>query len=467
VTAHKKNCWEEGALKRAGEMAVDRRKQTTKTFLAISFSHAFACAISSVSAAEANAGESLLMTKLEAMHVKEPTAVLTTLHSLGLELDVDFAILSEDEREEMVSGLRAQGISLGDRSKVRHDFGTLQTPMPVLVTTNAMHGDPTFTLAGPFYEETKLDDGTHSKIVSRTVANGLRRTQDSQGVSSDSIALMATAVLGILSFAVQARVSANEQKKQVDLDRETAERDKEQVTASKQLERVQLQLAEFIDPAFVNILTALESWIYVADAVGLEGYLALYQSQFMSQPATPLAKMINNASPKMWRAVAMAPLYAVHDVDIEMLQGDAAKRQLYADLIETTHLPPLQAFSDIMATKSHLAPWFNPARLDKALPGLGQSWATKATLINIFLDVVIWARQFEAVLARMKAGDNSLLAPTHASLIHPVMMALPMMKDVMSKKELALLGVSQGKSDATAQIAGFIRAGAEPEVEDT
>jgi hypothetical protein len=119
-----------------------------------------------------------------------------------------------------------------------------------------------------------------------------------------------------------------------------------------------------------------------------------------------------------------------------------------------------------MATKSHLAPWFNPTRLDKALPGLGQRWATKSSsLLSIFCEVVIWARQFEAVLARMKAGDFSLLAPTNANVTIPVLMTLPMMKDAVSKKELALLGASQGTG--TAASTAFMRAGAEPKAEAT
>ena len=163
----------------------------------------------------------------------------------------------------------------------------------------------------------------------------------------------------------------------------------------------------------------------------------------------------------MWHAGAMAPLYSMHDADIEMLQADAAKRQLYADLVEASHLPPLRTFCDIVATKSHLAPWFNSARLNKIMPGLGESWAAKGTLVGIFTDLVIYARQFEAVLVRMKTGDNSLLAPTSASMIFPVNMVLPMMKEAVSKKELALLGASQGKG--TAAATSFMTAGSDVE----
>jgi hypothetical protein len=71
-----------------------------------------------------------------------------------------------------------------------------------------------------------------------------RRLQE--GVSSDSLALMATAALGILSFIIQSRVSASEAKNCADLDREHALREKEEGRAGKLLERVQLQMSDFV-----------------------------------------------------------------------------------------------------------------------------------------------------------------------------------------------------------------------------
>ena len=49
-----------------------------------------------------------------------------------------------------------------------------------------------------------------------------------------------------------------------------------------------------------------------------------------------------------------------------------------------------------------------------------------------------------------EAGDNSLLALTISYMLTPVMRALPMMKAAVSKKELALLGASQGKNQGSA-----------------
>ena len=88
----------------------------------------------------------------------------------------------------------------------------------------------------------------------------------------------------------------------------------------------------------------------------MDGHIAQYQCEQITQPATPHVKTFYTADPKMFRAVAMTPLFAMHDVDIELLQGDAAKRQPYADLVEAAYLPSLCAVCDIVVTKSHLAP---------------------------------------------------------------------------------------------------------------
>ena len=60
------------------------------------------------------------------------------------------------------------------------------------------------------------------------------------GVSADSLALVATAVLGMASFIAQAQIAAKEQKQRAALDRAQGLREKEEARAAKQLERVQL-----------------------------------------------------------------------------------------------------------------------------------------------------------------------------------------------------------------------------------
>jgi hypothetical protein len=66
-----------------------------------------------------------LSQKIESMRIKEPLPVLITLDSLGLDEAIDFAILQDAERDEMMAVLEKSGVCLGDRAKLRHHFGML------------------------------------------------------------------------------------------------------------------------------------------------------------------------------------------------------------------------------------------------------------------------------------------------------------------------------------------------------
>ena len=103
-----------------GGRSICRTRVPGQLFLAFAL---VALAVTSTTTADPNPTSGVMLVKLEAIRVKEPTAVLTAMHVLGLEHGDDFAILNDNMRKEMISGLGAQGISLGDRSKARHHFG--------------------------------------------------------------------------------------------------------------------------------------------------------------------------------------------------------------------------------------------------------------------------------------------------------------------------------------------------------
>jgi hypothetical protein len=109
--------------------------------------------------------------------------------------------------------------------------------------------------------------------------------------------------------------------------------------------------------------------VELAFAVGLQPPVTTFKYERIALPANPLVKTIYTTSPKGFRAVAMHPM-----------MGDEAKRQLYADLVEYTMVPPLQAFAHIVATKMHLASLFNIAKLDPAGAGHARARSTKSSL---------------------------------------------------------------------------------------
>jgi len=197
------------------------------------------CTASSEDASDTAAPERLA-TALRRNRVASPESIADAL--TALELDAgdgewlsDLRALQAEEWVEMMVGLVASGVSLGARAKLRR---MVNEPLaPLFDGADAPEVWP---------RTSSWQEGRPEAAMKQWTA-GPRRLQDS-GISADSIALMATATLGILSFIVQARVSANEQTKQAQLDREQAQRDKDQAKAAKQLERVQDQMRLFINP---------------------------------------------------------------------------------------------------------------------------------------------------------------------------------------------------------------------------
>ena len=66
------------------------------------------------------------------------------------------------------------------------------------------------------------------------------------GFSIEVTAIAFTGLIGMVGYAVQARSAQKASKAQASLEQEAAERDKAEAKAAKQLERVQLQMAEWV-----------------------------------------------------------------------------------------------------------------------------------------------------------------------------------------------------------------------------
>ena len=64
----------------------------------------------------------------------------------------------------------------------------------------------------------------------------------------------------MVGYAVQARSAQKASEAQVTLDREAAEREKAEARAGKQLEVVQLQMAEWVQPLSFNNISIIRGW---------------------------------------------------------------------------------------------------------------------------------------------------------------------------------------------------------------
>ena len=177
-----------------------------------------------------------------------------------------------------------------------------------------------------------------------------RQLQASGGFSIEVTAIVFTGIIGMIGYVMQARSVQRATEAQTSLEREAAEREKAEVKAGKQLERVHLQLAEFVYP--VQILAAHfgRAFDYAVRRCGLEDYAATYSYEWHSPPAQPHISVYNPTG--IWKAVSANPFaHTLKTVDLERLAADPEKRRCWIELVTHGLLPPLRELVPILRTE--------------------------------------------------------------------------------------------------------------------
>ena len=180
-------------------------------------------------------GQDSVEPALVAAGLENPGAAHHALRELGLTSMRDIRLLDAAEGEELKAALALAGIVLGDRSKIRitaatgHDLGS-----------------------GPSEcEKTSQDpsDGELIRAPRRLTENGdTAASADTPWVSGDILALMVTALLGIGTFALQARSAKQSDANQRQIELASQEHEAARATAERQLARVREQMAMYASP---------------------------------------------------------------------------------------------------------------------------------------------------------------------------------------------------------------------------
>jgi hypothetical protein len=157
-----------------------------------------------------------------------------SLLSAELSTVEDVAELDTSEAAELFDELRAAAVPLGDRSRLRK--------------AARGSGCSVARLHGGVFSTESTEERRATEVTER------RQLQASGGFSIEVTAIVFTGIIGMIGYVMQARSVQRATEAQTSLEREAAEREKAEVKAGKQLERVHLQLAEFVYP--VQILAA-------------------------------------------------------------------------------------------------------------------------------------------------------------------------------------------------------------------
>ena len=264
----------------------------------------------------------------------------------------------------------------------------------------------------------------------------------------------------------KAAISANAT--QHEISQESAERQRQEDKAAKQLERVQAQMAELILPTQVALCQFHRAHDRAVFDCGLEEIKATYALQLVSPPTQPHVAVINIGNPEMMKRGAASPFgCTLPPADLARLAADPAKQARWTSLVLHTLLPPLRELSVIVATKvRHICPSHRPARtlepfadlgrrmgaqlhlkedvkadvLNAICPGLGHDWSELlfGTTTNLFYLMANYATQWEAIAACWAEGDYTLLQPMEPSCLSQLLVVVAMMQQTVTAKELEL-----------------------------
>ena len=206
---------------------------------------------------------------LQTAGVRDPAAMTESLQLAELRTVADVAELDTVEAAELFGELRAAAVPLGDRSRLRKAASTHS-----MIWDRQQWGGPGDQTSIMFQSDSLPP--SHETIGGKATDVPHRQLQAGGGVSIEVVAIVFTGLIGMVGYAVQARSAQKASQAQASLGREAAERENAEAKAGKQLERVQLQMAEWVRPLNMENSFVLLGWLAIARECKLGGYLGLY-----------------------------------------------------------------------------------------------------------------------------------------------------------------------------------------------
>jgi hypothetical protein len=436
---------------------------------------------------DSNEAVGSLQFSLAAAGLEQPQTLSRILRDMGLSSVQDVWLLNLPEQLELVESLREEGVNLGSRSRLRRlsedskDVADLLDAESSCRRARGKYDGGTVSATEMFKTGPRLRLKAYGERDSKgprygvqtqgsdlsnqgTIPSAQRRQLQSGGggFSIEVAAITFTGLIGIVGYAMQAQSAQKASQSQASLGREAAEREKAEAKAGKQLERVQLQMSEWVRPFMGNSCYVWHGWIAICQECKLLGYLRMYSIECAPQPATPYSDLVDNINPDTLAAFGRAPYAQLPPEDLALLAADQALRSRYCELVVKVLLPPLQRLGLLIVTKMLLNESLAPARLDALLPGIGRTWASLVgTLSLLFWQLGVYVGQFESLVGRWEEERFDLLQPDTPG-VHVILtfLSTEQSKDVAAK-EMQLVGVSSG-SRAVAGGLKFMQGGAVP-----
>jgi hypothetical protein len=233
----------------------------------------------------------------------------------------------------------------------------------------------------------------------------------------DTLALMSTAVLGIATFVLQARVAKNAEAVQKDLEQARVEQERGQERAAVQLERVRSQMGDVYRPVHVMLHQVDACAIYMARELGFE-FADVWGFEFVRPFALwPHVEVYTRDwSPKWFAAMKGSPYKKYSPADLALLE-DPAKRQVYIEAHTNCIAPRYRDITAILSTKSALIENPPPSYLDGVYPADGIDWTkfSGGTLSWHMFDMAAFAHAWASLERRWEAEGAAVAMHATAS----------------------------------------------------
>ena len=174
---------------------------------------------------------------LIAAGLEDPGAAHHALRELGLTSLRDIRLLDAAEGVELKVALALADIVLGDRSKIR-----------IAAATGELDSNPAADCEKAQDCQDPSDAGLIRALRRLAEKGDTTASADTPWVSGDILALMVTALLGIGTFALQARSAKQSDANQRKIELASQEHEAARATAERQLARVREQMALYAAP---------------------------------------------------------------------------------------------------------------------------------------------------------------------------------------------------------------------------
>ena len=393
----------------------------------------------------AAARQPLFEAELAVGGLNEPHALSDILRDVGLHSIGDVQHLNSPEQLELSESLRAAGVDLGSRSRLRR-LSDGAAGVPTAASSHESFWPVESTCRGGNSLQPRRAQ-TKEGVAEADVQGG-------GGLSMDTLALMSTAVLGIATFVLQAQVAKNAEAAQQDLERARVEQERERERAAVQLERVRSQMGDVYRPVQVMLGQADSCSVDMQRELGFE-FNDVWGLEFVRPFVLwPQVEVLNRKfGPKWFTALKGSP-YKKHSLaDIALLE-DPAKRQLYIEAHAGCMAPRYREVATILATKGHLLQRPPPALLDRIFPDGIADWTkfSQGTLITLQYDMGAFADTWAPLERRWEAGDFSRMQPAQPNPRHALSMVVVNMMATAGARQKELEGASSSSGRKAAGV---------------